>query len=95
MFGAIKTDKNMRIVQMETSRTTIKEQVADISTAICWGEISEVYFGKSPAWLSLKMRGKGFNGQAVGDFTPEEKEIFVGALVDLADRIRSVAEKIR
>lgn len=85
----------MKMEQVAQAATkTIREQVADISTAICWGEISEVYFGKSPAWLSLKMRGKGFNGKPTGDFTPEEKELFRGALCDLADRIRRVAENI-
>lgn len=81
--------------QTGATRQTIKEQVADIDSFICWGEISEQYFGKSPAWVSLKMRGKGFNGQAVGDFTREERATFVEALLDLAERIRQTAEQIR
>lgn len=85
----------MNIEMVEAKTPTMREQVSDISTAICWGEISEEYFHKSPAWLSLKMRGKGFNGKPMGDFTPEEKEIFIGALVDLSERIRRVAANIK
>ena len=75
-------------------KITMKQQLWDIIVEVSWGEISEQYFKKSRSWLSKKMNGKGFNGEE-GDFTPEEKEILRGALVDLSERIKTVAYKIQ
>lgn len=41
------------------------------------------------------MSGKGFNGEPNADFTPEEKEILKGALVDLSERIKKAAYNIQ
>lgn len=75
-------------------KKTIQEQLWDIIVEVSWGEISEQYFKKSRSWLSKKMNGKGFNGEE-GDFTPEEKEILKGALVDLSERIKKAAYDIQ
>ncbi|SDE69480.1 DUF5053 domain-containing protein [Riemerella columbipharyngis] len=77
------------------SKMTMKQQLWDIIVEISWGEISEQYFKKSRSWLSKKMNGKGFNGEANADFTPEEKEILKGALIDLSERIRKAANGIQ
>lgn len=73
---------------------TVKQQVDDILVEISWGQISEQYFKKSRSWLSKKMNGRDFNG-GEGDFTPEEKELLRGALVDLSERIKKVAYNIQ
>lgn len=41
------------------------------------------------------MSGKGFNGEPNANFTPEEKEILKGALVDLSERIKKAAYNIQ
>lgn len=74
--------------KQQAERITMKQQLWDIIVEVSWGEISEQYFKKSRSWLSKKMNGKGFNGEPNADFTPEEKEILKGALVDLSDRIQ-------
>ncbi len=84
----------METIIKKTTPQTIKQQVDDIIVDISWSELSERYFGKSPSWLSRKMNGKGFNGNAPGNFTEAEKEQLRGALCDLADRIRRVAQEI-
>lgn len=83
------------INQEKTEKITMKQQLWDIIVDVSWGEVSERYFNKSRSWLSKKMNGKGFNGEADGDFTDEEKEQLRGALVDLSDRIRKAAYDIQ
>lgn len=82
-------------MQQEDANGGILEQVADISKAICWAEVSRRYLGKSPSWLSLKMRGKGFNGAGGGAFTDEEREALRAGLQDLAERIRKASEALK
>ena len=77
--------------KQQQEKITMKQQLWDIIVEVSWGQISEQYFKKSRSWLSKKMSGKGFEG----DFTPEEKEILRGALVDLSERIKTAAYKIQ
>ena len=49
------------------------------------------YFGESPAWLYEKLEKE--RGEE-GTFTDEEISKFKGALCDLADRIRNVADSL-
>ena len=58
-----------------------------------WGEFAKNYFGKSPSWFYHKFNGIDGNG-GVGGFTPEEAEQFRGALYDVAERIRRVADNL-
>lgn len=70
---------------------TIAQQIDAVRDYIVLGSISEDYFGKSPAWLSRKINGKGFNSGTTTEFTPEEKELFRGALLDIAEKLRTTA----
>ncbi len=80
---------------IQTKQTVpMKQQVNDILVEVSWGTISTDYFGKSRSWLSKKMNGKGFNGEQ-GGFSESEKETLRGALVDLAERIKTVAANIQ
>lgn len=81
--------------QKQEEKLTMKQQLWDIIVEVSWGQISEQYFKKSRSWLSKKMSGKGFNGEPNADFTPEEKEILKGALVDLSERIKKAAYNIQ
>ena len=49
------------------------------------------YFGKTPSWLHHKLEEED---GSEGCFTEEELLQFKGALCDLADRIRRVADSI-
>ncbi len=81
--------------EQQGERITMTQQLWDIIVEVSWGQISEQYFKKSRSWLSKKMNGKGFNGEPNADFTPEEKEILRGALIDLSERIKRAAHNIR
>ena len=74
----------------ETEAGTIKADLQDILLAISWSDLSKTYFGKSNSWLYHKL--DGLNGI---QFTDEEKQTLKGALVDLSDRIRRAADKIK
>ena len=72
---------------------TMKTKLNDILLSITWRDIAHRYFGKSSSWLYHKMDGIDGNG-GKGGFTPEEAEQLRGALVDLSNRIRRVADTI-
>lgn len=70
-----------------------KQKLKDILVEVSWGHLSMDYFGKSPSWLYNKLRGIDGNGNPVS-LTDEELAQFKGALCDLADRIRRVADSL-
>ena len=72
----------------------MKQQLSDILLDISWARLSINYFGKSRSWLHQKLDGKNSNGGA-GGFTKDERAQLYGALVDLSNRIRVAAEKIK
>jgi hypothetical protein len=82
--------KNMETV-VKMKKVSAKQQLDDILLDITWSKISSRYFGKSPSWIYHKIDGIDGNGQPNG-FSEEEKENFRGALFDLSDRIRKVAQ---
>ena len=71
---------------------TLKETQA--GTMKAWADLSKTYFGKSNSWLYHKLDGVDGNKKPT-EFNEEEKYILKGALVDLADRIRRAAERIK
>lgn len=75
------------------ANTPIKQQLGDILVSISWLDIARRYFGKSSSWLYHKLDGIDGNG-GEGGFTDAELEQFKGALCDLADRIRRVADSL-
>jgi hypothetical protein len=78
----------------ETQTGTMKAELEDILLAISWADLSKTYFGKSNSWLYHKLDGVDGNKKPT-EFNEEEKYILKGALVDLADRIRRAAERIK
>lgn len=73
--------------------TDMKEKLSDVLMVLSWREIARTYFGKSSSWLYHKMDGiNGMGGE--GGFSPSESAQLKEALNDLADRIRSAADKI-
>lgn len=71
----------------------MKKRIKDIQMAISWREFANTYFQRSSSWFYHKLDGIDGNGGG-GGFTAEEAEQMRGALNDLADRIRRVADAI-
>ena len=75
------------------ANSPFRQRLNDILIDISWGQIAKKYFGKSPSWLYHKLDGIDGNG-GEGRFSDTELEQFKGALCDLADRIRRVADSL-
>ena len=63
-----------------------KQQIQDIALDISWAKIARKYFGQSTSWIYNKI------DDANNGFTETEKDLFRGALYDLAERIRKTAD---
>lgn len=72
---------------------TMYQQMDDIVDFITWGDLARTYFDKSASWFYNKMRGIDGNGKPT-EFNYAERLQLRGALCDLADRIRSAADRI-
>ena len=81
------------IIEEKKTDVTVKQQLSDVLMIVSWREIARQYFGKSSSWLYHKLDGIDGNG-GKGDFTSEERVKLKGALCDLADRLRTAADKI-
>ena len=68
-----------------------RAKLNDILVSVSWGEIAMNYFGQKPSWLYHKLEVEVGNEEG---FTDEELFKFKGALCDLADRIRRVADSL-
>ena len=68
-----------------------RSKLNDIIVSVSWGHIAMDYFGKEASWLHHKLEAEV---GSEGCFTEEELLQFKGALCDLADRIRGVADLI-
>ena len=82
----------MEIIAKE--KQTMMQQLDDIVIDVSWRQIAQDYFGKSSSWIYNKLHGRDGNG-GHGEFSPEEKEILTGALVDISERIRRAANSIQ
>lgn len=81
------------IIARKETDVTVKQQLNDILLVVSWREIARQYFGKSSSWLYHKLDGIDGNG-GKGDFTFDERIKLKGALCDLADRLRTAADRI-
>ena len=92
-------NKNKKTRIMETTMecpvivTDMKKRVRDIQMAISWRDFANTYFHRSSSWFYHKMDGIDGNG-GQGGFNEEEVKQMRGALIDLSNRIRRVAESI-
>ncbi|MDD6498665.1 MAG: DUF5053 domain-containing protein [Bacteroidales bacterium] len=75
------------------NKESVREAIADIRISISLGDIARRYFGKSTAWFYQRLNGTTVNGKPA-EFKEEERQLLKGALLDLADRIKNVAEKL-
>ena len=81
------------VMQHPVMVTDMKKRVRDIQMAISWRDFANTYFQRSSSWFYHKMDGIDGNG-GKGGFNEEETEQMRGALIDLSNRIRRVAEHI-
>lgn len=81
-----KKDKELVIYDM-------KSKMMDILISISWRDIAHTYFQKSSSWLYHKLDGIDGNGKE-GGFNEEEAAKLKESLYDLADRIKTCADKI-
>ena len=58
-----------------------------------WGKISTEYFGFSPSWLYQRLNGYDGIGRPC-ELTEEKKATLRDALLDIADKITTAAEKL-
>ncbi len=79
--------------RIQKLHTNIRPKLDDIDDNLMWGQLAEDYFDKSASWFYNKLRGVDGNG-GVGGFTDAELLQLKGALCDLADRIRRVADNL-
>lgn len=77
------------------TRSTMRQQLADIVDYINLSYIAEDYFGKSPAWFYKKLKGQGFNAGTSGVFSEQEVEQLRSVLLDLSSRIEKAALEIK
>ena len=75
------------------ANTPFRRKLNDILIDVSWGEIAKKYFGQPSSWLYHKLDSPNGNG-GKGEFTEAELAQFKGALCDLADRIRRVADSL-
>ncbi len=68
----------------------MRRPLDDIMLDISWAKLARRYFDRPPSWIHQKIDELG----TAEGFTPDELEHFKGALTDLADRIRRVADDI-
>lgn len=68
-----------------------RTKLNDILVSVTWGDLSRKYFGKPSSWLHNKLDAAENSRDG---FTDEERQQFKGALCDLAERIRRVAENV-
>lgn len=81
------------------ANSPFRQKLSDILIDVSWGQIAKKYFGKSPSWFYHKLDGVDGNGGnggngGTGQFSEAELQQFKGALCDLADRIRRVADSL-
>ncbi|RHJ83545.1 DUF5053 domain-containing protein [Parabacteroides sp. AM08-6] len=78
----------------------IKEEVemklllSGVDTYLSLSQIAQDYFGKSRSWLYQRINGSNVNGKPA-QFTPEEKMQLSNALLDISNRIKNTALKLK
>lgn len=80
-------------MEKENLIINMQSKVQDILVDISWGQLDKKYFGIPVAKFYAKMNGDVAEEGQQG-FTTEEVQQFKGALCDLADRIRKVADEL-
>ena len=86
-------EKMELVMERQVVVRDMKRKVKDILMAVSWRDFANTYFHRSSSWFYHKMDGIDGNGKE-GGFNQEELDQMKGALVDLSDRIRRVADSL-
>lgn len=74
--------------------TEIKLLLNGVDDYLSLSQIAQEYFGKSRSWLYQRINGALVNGKPA-QFTVEEQQKLSNALLDISDRIKDTAMKLR
>lgn len=72
----------------------LKQKLDEILLAISWGEFANTYMGEKARWIYEKIDGYSFEGKPVEPMSEDELLRFKNGLLDLAERIRRIAESL-
>lgn len=72
----------------------LKLSLNGIDTYLSLSKIAQDYFGKSRGWLYQRINGATVNGKPA-QFTTEEQQQFSNALLDISNRIKDTALKLK
>ncbi len=75
------------------NKIAILEQLDGIEDFVKLSKISKEYFGKSKAWIYQRLNEHNIHGKPA-KFTDDEKKKLSKALLDLSEKIKTVALKI-
>lgn len=68
--------------------------LSGIDSYLSLSQIAQDYFGKSRSWLYQRINGALVNGKPA-QFTPEEQQQLSNALLDISQRIKDTALKLK
>ncbi|MBQ9474661.1 MAG: DUF5053 domain-containing protein [Bacteroidales bacterium] len=74
------------------ANTKVRDKLSDVILDINVAKLANRYFKKSSSWLYHKFDGT--DGRIDTEFSEEELRTLKGALCDLADRLRSAADRL-
>lgn len=72
----------------------LKMLLSDVDNYLSLSQIAQDYFGKTRSWLYHRINGSIVNGKPA-KFTPEEQEQLSNALLDISNRIKNTALKLK
>lgn len=91
LVSARQTLSEARQIKEETE---IKLLLNGVDDYLSLSQIAQEYFGKSRSWLYQRINGALVNGKPA-QFTVEEQQKLSNALLDISDRIKDTAMKLR
>lgn len=68
--------------------------LSGVDSYLSLSQIAQDYFGKSRSWLYQRINGALVNGKPA-QFTPEEQQQLSNALLDISQRIKDTALKLK
>lgn len=77
---------------IKQQRTTVRQALDDVYEQVNWAYLAKNYFGKSRSWLYHKF--SGMNNGVPDDFSDVDRETLRFALLDIATKVTTVANRL-